>query len=374
MSTPTPPFRADQVGSLLRPQYLHDAREQFATGKIDAGALREVENRAIAEVVKKQEAVGMPSISDGEFRRTYFHLDFYQHLEGVTISGNINASSDAQKSVGFTPPKLTVTGKLAHKYPILLGDYEFLKTQTPAKVKITMPSPTMLHFRGGRAGIDAKAYPDLEEFFSDLAQCYRDEITSLYNAGCRYIQLDDTNLAYLCDPKMRADAAARGEDPNALPELYARVINDAIKHDHKDLTIGIHLCRGNFKSTFFASGGYEPVAEVLFNKLNVDSYFLEFDDERSGDFSPLRFVPANKFVILGVVSSKIGELESKDFIRSRLDDAAKYMPKNNMGLSPQCGFASTSHGNNLSEEQQWAKLRFIVDLAQEYWGTAGSAR
>jgi 5-methyltetrahydropteroyltriglutamate--homocysteine methyltransferase len=374
MSTPTPPFRADQVGSLLRPQYLHEAREAFATGKIDAEALREVENRAIAEVVKKQEAVGMPSITDGEFRRTYFHLDFYQHLEGVTISGNINASSDAQKSVGFTPPKLSVTGKLRHQYPILLGDYQFLQSQTPAKVKITMPSPTMLHFRGGRAGIDAKAYPDLEEFFADLAQAYRDEIETLYQAGCRNIQLDDTNLAYLCDPKMRADAAARGEDPNTLPALYARIINESIKHDHNDLTIGIHLCRGNFKSTFFASGGYEPVAEVLFNSLNVNSYYLEFDDERSGDFSPLRFVPANKFVILGLVSSKIGELEPHDLITKRLEEAAQYMPKANMGLSPQCGFASTSHGNNLTEEQQWNKLRFVVDIAKEVWGTAGSAR
>lgn len=372
MSKTSPPFRADQVGSLLRPGYLLEAREQFATGKIDADALREVENRAIAEVVRKQEAVGLSSISDGEFRRSYFHLDFFQHLEGVSISGNINASSDAQKSVGFTPPKLSVTGKLGHRYPILLGDFEFLKQQTNATVKITMPSPTMLHFRGGRAGIDAKAYPDLEEFFADLAQAYRDEIESLYKAGCRYIQLDDTNLAYLCDPKMRADAAARGEDPNALPELYARVINAAIENGHDDLTIGIHLCRGNFKSTFFASGGYEPVAEVLFNQLDVDTYFLEYDDERSGDFAPLRFVPENKFVVLGVVSSKIGELESRDFILSRLDEAAKYMPKGNMGLSPQCGFASTSHGNNLSEEQQWAKLRFIVDLANEYWGTAGS--
>ncbi|MDR0781657.1 MAG: 5-methyltetrahydropteroyltriglutamate--homocysteine S-methyltransferase [Pseudomonadales bacterium] len=374
MSTPTPPFRADQVGSLLRPRYLLDAREQFATGKIDAAVLREVENRAIAEAVKKQEAIGLPSISDGEFRRSYFHLDFFRHLDGVTIEGNINASSSVQNSAGFSPPKLSVTGKLRHQYPISLGDYQFLQAQTPAKVKITMPSPTMLHFRGGRAGIDAKAYPDLEEFFSDLAQAYRDEIETLYQAGCRNIQLDDTNLAYLCDPKMRADAAARGEDPNTLPALYARIINAAIEHKHQDLTIGIHLCRGNFKSGWFASGGYEPVADVLFNSLNVNSYYLEFDDERSGDFSPLRFVPASKFVVLGLVSSKIGALETRDSIIARLEEAANYMPKNNMGLSPQCGFSSTSHGNNLTEEQQWNKLRFVVDVAKEVWGTAGSAR
>jgi 5-methyltetrahydropteroyltriglutamate--homocysteine methyltransferase len=207
-----------------------------------------------------------------------------------------------------------------------------------------------------------------------LAQAYRDEIESLYRAGCRNIQLDDTNLAYLCDPKMRADAAARGEDPNTLPTLYARIINAAIKHNHPDLTIGIHLCRGNFKSTWFASGGYEPVADVLFNSLNVNSYYLEFDDERSGDFSPLRFVPGNKFVVLGLVSSKIGALETRDSILTRLDEAAKYMDKRNMGLSPQCGFSSTSHGNNLTEEQQWNKLRFIIDIAKEVWGTAGSAR
>jgi 5-methyltetrahydropteroyltriglutamate--homocysteine methyltransferase len=375
MSTPFPPFRADQVGSLLRPAYLLDAREEFATGKIDAAALREIENRAIADVVKKQEAVGLCSISDGEFRRSYFHLDFFQHLEGVTVTGNINASSDAQQQVGWTPPKLSVTGKLGHKYPISLSDYEFLKTQTQGMIKITMPSPTMLHFRGGRAGIDAKTYPDLEEFFSDLAQVYREEIEALYQAGCRSIQLDDTNLAYLCDPKMRADAAARGEDPNTLPALYARIINAAIKHDHKDLTIGIHLCRGNHRGAWFASGGYEPVADVLFNSLDVNSYYLEFDDERSGDFSPLRFVPANKFVVLGLVSSKIGELvETRDSILTRLDEAAKYMPKNNMGLSPQCGFSSTSHGNNITEEQQWNKLRFVVEVAKEAWGTAGSAR
>ena len=362
-----PPFRAEQVGSLLRPAALKAAREQFGNGNITAEALREVENQCIAQAVKKLEEIGMPSISDGEFRRSYFHLDFYQHLDGVKITGNISANSDAEKNVGWTPPRLSVTGKLGHRYPILLGDYEFLQSQTPARVKITMPSPTMLHFRGGRAAIDSTAYPDLEEFFSDAAQCYRDEIKALYDAGCRNIQMDDTNLAYLCDEKMREGARERGDDPDKLPEIYAKLINDSLAGRPDDLMVGIHLCRGNHRSNWFASGGYEPVAEVLFNKLDVDTYFLEFDDERSGDFTPLRFVPENKVVVLGLVSTKSGKMEVRDNVLARLKEASSILPLDNMALSPQCGFSSTSHGNDITEEQQWQKLGLVVDIAKEVW-------
>jgi 5-methyltetrahydropteroyltriglutamate--homocysteine methyltransferase len=226
----------------------------------------------------------------------------------------------------------------------------------------------MVHFRGGRKAIDIEAYPDMDEFFEDLAQVYRDEINALYKAGCRYIQLDDTNLAYLCDPKMRQGAIERGDDPDDLPRTYAALINDVIDNRPEDLTVGVHLCRGNFRSTWFAQGGYEPVAEVLFNDLNVDAYFLEYDDERSGDFSPLRFVPKNKTVVLGVVTSKRGDLEDKDFVIKRIKEAAKYMPLENMCLSPQCGFSSTVHGNELTHEAQWAKLKMIVNVAREVWG------
>lgn len=367
MSKINPPFRADHVGSLLRPQPLLEMRKRYFKGDISYDDLRAVEDKYIAEAVKKQEATGLQSITDGEFRRAFFHLDFLEQVGGVTVSGAI-AATDTAPNRGFTPPRLEVTGKLRHVKNIQVADFEFLQSQTTATPKVCIPSPTMVHFRGGRKGIDIHAYPDLDEFFEDLAQVYRDEIQALYDAGCRYIQLDDTNLAYLCDPKMRQGAIDRGDDPNELPRTYAELINSVIDDRPSDLTVGIHLCRGNFRSTWFAQGGYEPVADVLFNELNVDAYFLEYDDERSGDFAPLRFVPDNKTVVLGVVTSKRGELEEKDFIIGRIKDAAQYMALENMCLSPQCGFSSTDHGNELTEEQQYAKLRFIVDLAREVWG------
>jgi 5-methyltetrahydropteroyltriglutamate--homocysteine methyltransferase len=261
-----------------------------------------------------------------------------------------------------------VTGKLRHVRNIQVDDFNYLNataTQTP---KVSIPSPTMVHFRGGRKAIDIKAYPDMDEFFVDLAQCYRDEIAALYQAGCRYIQMDDTNLAYLCDPKMRAGALERGDDPNELPHAYAELINSVIDDRPQDLTIGVHLCRGNFRSTWFAEGGYEPIAEVLFNELNVDAYFLEYDDERSGDFAPLRFVPDGKTVVLGLVTTKLPKLESSRNLIQRVKEAGKYMPLENMCLSPQCGFSSTFHGNEISEDDQWAKLELVVNTAREVWG------
>lgn len=363
----TPPFKADQVGSLLRPSYLKKARDEHAKGNIDAQQLREVEDKAIKEIVAKQEELGFEGITDGELRRAYFHLDFMSKLDGITVTGNIAASSDAEQQVGWTPPKLSVTGKLKHKQPIQLDDFKVLKSFTSRTPKVSIPSPTMAHFRGGRAAIDKEVYPDLDEFFDDLAKCYRDEIESLYQAGCRYIQLDDTNLAYLCDPKMREDARSRGDDPDKLPHTYAKLINAAIANDHDDLAFGIHLCRGNHRSNWFAQGGYGPVAEVLFNELDIGSYFLEFDDERSGGFEPLRFVPKGKNVVLGLVCSKVPELENKKDVIARIEEAAKVMPLENLCLSPQCGFSSTHHGNDLSEAQQWAKLALVKEIADDVW-------
>jgi 5-methyltetrahydropteroyltriglutamate--homocysteine methyltransferase len=362
--------RTDQVGSLLRPAALLEARDRHARGELDDAGLRQYEDDAIAAAIRQQEQVGIGAITDGEFRRSYFHLDFFRHLGGVQLEGSIAASSDAGERVGFTPPRLVVTGKLQHQYPIMQRDCEFLQSQAKSLVKITIPSPSMLHFRGGRSAIDATTYPELDAFFEDLAACFQEEIRSLYDAGCRYLQLDDTNLAYLCDPRMRADAAARGEDPNALPLLYSRVINQALAGRNPDMKVAIHLCRGNYRSTWFASGGYEPVADVLFNNLDVDAYLLEFDDERSGDFSPLRFVPPGKRVVLGLISSKIAELESRDAILRRIEEASQHLALEQLGLSPQCGFASTAHGNNLSEAQQWAKLGLVVDVAREVWKDA----
>ncbi|MEM7130581.1 MAG: 5-methyltetrahydropteroyltriglutamate--homocysteine S-methyltransferase [Chloroflexota bacterium] len=362
-----PPFRADQVGSLLRPQTIHDAREKAAAGKISKANLREIEDQEIAHVVKKQEEVGLQGITDGEFRRAFFHLDFLEQLDGVTVDGMIDANSDAAETVHFTPPKLRVTGKLRHARNIQVDDFNFVKPHVTRMPKVTIPSPTMVHFRGGRAAIDIHSYPDMDEFFDDLAQVYREEIAALYDAGCRYLQMDDTNLAYLCDPKMRQGAVERGDNPDELPHTYAALINSALRDRPDDLTVCIHLCRGNFRSTWFAEGSYEPVAEVLFNELNVDGYFLEYDDERSGGFAPLRFVPSNKVVVLGLVSSKLAELEPESELTQRIDEAAQHVPLDNLCLSPQCGFSSTVHGNDITEDVQWRKLTLVVDTAREVW-------
>ncbi len=369
MSILNPPFRADHVGSLLRPKALLDLRHQWKLGKITAKRLRIAENAAIVQSVKKMESIGIQPITDGEFRRDYFHLDFLKQLDGVTVTGGIASNPNAKVAEdGFTPPKLSVTGKLQHARNIQVDDFNFLKSVVLNTPKVSIPSPTMIHFRGGRKSINITAYPDMDAFFHDLAQAYRAEIAALYAAGCRYLQLDDTNLAYLCDPKMREAAKERGENPDELPQTYAALINSVIDDRPKDLTVGIHLCRGNYRSTWFAEGGYEPVAEVLFNQLNVDAYFLEYDDERSGDFAPLRFVPAHKKVVLGLVSSKIPQLETVQELTTRIHEAAQYMPLENLCLSPQCGFSSTSHGNALTEDDQWRKLALVVETARTVWG------
>jgi 5-methyltetrahydropteroyltriglutamate--homocysteine methyltransferase len=364
-----PPFRADHVGSFLRPPELLAARDRFKKGEIDAAALRAVEDEAIRTVVKRQESWGLQGITDGEYRRTFFHLDFLEQLEGVEIRGGIaQRFHGAAGDVEFAPPVMHVTGKLKHVKPIQLADFQFLKSVVSRTPKVTIPSPTMLHFRGGRAAISREAYPDLEAFYDDISACYRAEIRSLADAGCTYLQLDDTNLAYLCDPKMRAGAEARGDDPNELPKRYARLINNAIKDRPANMSVNVHLCRGNFQSAWAAEGGYDPVAESLFNDLQVDGYFLEYDDARSGDFRPLRYVPKGKQVVLGIVTSKVSTLESKDDLKRRIDEAAKYVPLDQLCLSPQCGFSSTVHGNAITPADEEKKMRLIVEVATEVWG------
>ena len=367
MNRLNPPFRADHVGSLLRPFEVHEARAKRAAGSISANELRLVEDEAITAAVARLEATGMQSITDGEFRRAWFHLDFLQQLDGVAVTGSIDSSSDSADTVHMTPPKLTVDGPLRHSRNIQVDDYNYLRSVTSATPKVCVPSPTMVHFRGGRAGIDIEAYPDLDVFFRDLAAAYRAEVDALYEAGCRYLQFDDTNLAYLCDPVMRQGALDRGDDPDELPRSYAELINSVIDGRPPDLTVCVHLCRGNYRSTWFAQGGYEPVAEVLFNELNVDAYFLEYDDERSGDFAPLSHVPADKSVVLGLVTSKRPELEAYDDVARRVEEAAAYVPMGQLCLSPQCGFASTVEGNELTEMDQWRKLEHVVNMADRLW-------
>jgi 5-methyltetrahydropteroyltriglutamate--homocysteine methyltransferase len=352
----------------LRPRGVLEARERFQRNEISKEELRVAEDAAIADVVRKQEDLGLQSITDGEYRRMYFHTDFLEQLEGVTVSGGIDVKFKGKKGeVNFAPPRLEITGKLRHKKDIQKPDFEYLKSVTTKTPKVTIPSPTMTHFRGGRKAIDIHAYPDMDEFFADLAMVYQQEIESLYKAGCRYIQLDDTNLAYLCDPKLREGARERGEDPDQLPRTYAELINHAIEKRPDDLTIAVHLCRGNFRSSWVAEGSYEPVADVLFNEMDVDAFFLEYDDERSGDFAPLRFVPKNKTIVLGLVTTKEPRLESEDELKQRVEEASKYVTNDNLCLSPQCGFSSTVHGNDLTHDEQWAKLTLVVNLARQLW-------
>ena len=377
-----PPFRADHVGSLLRPQNLIDARARLLgydhesaappiMGGHDNAELRAIEDACIRDVVALQEGLGLKAVTDGEYRRTFFHLDFLERIDGVEIAPGIPAKfKGGTKKVEFSPPKMMVGSTLNRSRGISAEDFTFLKSVTKNTAKLCIPSPTMLHFRGGRKAVDETAYPDMADFFADLARVYAEEIAALGEAGCTYLQLDDTNLAYLCDPAIQESTRALGEDPTKLPHQYAKLINEAIAGRPKDMRVTIHLCRGNFKSTWVAEGGYEPVAEVLFNELDVDGYFLEYDDERSGDFAPLRFVPKGKTVVLGIVSSKLRALEPKDELKARIEEAAKYMPVDQMALSPQCGFSSTVHGNDISVEDEKAKIRLVVETADEIWGSA----
>ena len=369
----TAPFRADHVGSFLRPKFLLDAREQCARGEITPEQLRVVEDKAITEIVKFQEDVGLQSITDGEFRRTYFHIDFLQQLGGVQADIPVTIIKP-DGSEELAPPVMRVVGKVEHRKDIQRADFDYLNAQVSAlnkglTSKVTIPSPTMLHFRGGRAGISREHYPELDPaFYDDVAKAYGDELKSLAAAGCSYVQMDDTNLAYLCDDKMREAARQRGDDPNELPHRYAMFINKVVAQKPAGMLLAMHLCRGNFKSTHAAAGNYEPVAEALLAEMNLDAYFMEYDDERSGDFRPLRFLPKGKIVVLGLVTTKFGAMENKDAIKRRIDEAAKYAPLEQLALSPQCGFSSTVHGNNIAVQAQRDKLRLVVEVAQDVWG------
>jgi 5-methyltetrahydropteroyltriglutamate--homocysteine methyltransferase len=374
MSTAAPqlPARYDHVGSFLRPKYLLEAREQKAKGQITPEQLRLVEDKAITEIVKFQEDVGLKSITDGEFRRTYFHVDFLEQIGGVDVGIPFTVKRP-DGSEELAPPVMKVVDKVRHVKDIQLADFNYLKSQVSAgnTPKVTIPSPTMLHFRGGRAGISREHYPELEpEFYQDVANAYGDELRSLAAAGCTYVQMDDTNLAYLCDEKMREAARQRGDDPNELPHRYAKFINLVVAQKPAGMTLAMHLCRGNFKSTHAASGNYEPVAEALLKEMNLDAYFMEYDDIRSGDFKPLRFLPKGKTVVLGLVTTKFGTLEDKDELKQRIEQAAKYAPLEQLALSPQCGFSSTVHGNDIAVEAQRTKLRLVIETAQEVWGSA----
>jgi methionine synthase II (cobalamin-independent) len=367
------PFRANHVGSLLRPAGLRQARDKRERGEISAAQLREVEDRAIRDAVKMQEDVGMQGITDGEFRRTLWNADFLSQFQGIKVVEGLlpdsakhfqNFGADVQRS----PTQFVVTGKLGHPRGIETENFKFLASVTKQTAKQCIPSPSLVHFRTGRAGVDKAAYPDMQEFFTDLASIYREEIAELAAAGCTYLEIDDVNFAYLCDPKMREGAKKIGEDPDKLPALYANLINECIKERPANMSVCTHLCRGNFRSSWVAEGGYDPVAEVLFNALNVDGYFLEFDTPRAGNFAPLRYLPKGKKLILGLVSTKTGELERPEDLKRRIDEAGKLVPLDQLGISPQCGFSSTVLGNKLTVDDQIAKLKLVVDVARDVWG------
>jgi len=367
MNRTKPPFRADHVGSLLRPVPLKEARAKREKGAVTAEPLQAIEDREIAKVIARQEEIGLKAVTDGEFRRAFWNYDFLGRLDGVE-------AYLGERKIKFQGPQprpmmLRVTAKLGSftGHP-MLDHFRFVKEHTKATPKMTIPSPTSLHFRYGRDAVPASIYPSMDDFYRDLGETYRQAVRAFADAGCRYLQLDEVNLAYLCDPKLRQQVQDRGEDPETLPGVYAGMINAAISDVPPDMTITMHLCRGNFQSTFVASGGYEPVAELLFNTIKVHGYFMEYDTERAGGFEPLRFVPKGKTVVLGLVTSKSGTLESKDTIRRRIGEAAKFVDLDRLALSPQCGFASTEEGNILAEDEQWAKLAMIVELADEVWG------
>ncbi|HEX7416712.1 MAG TPA: 5-methyltetrahydropteroyltriglutamate--homocysteine S-methyltransferase [Steroidobacteraceae bacterium] len=360
-----PPFRADQVGSLLRPAILTEARARFKRGALPQAELRRIEDAAVREVIAQQESLGLQSITDGEFRRDWWHLDFMSRLDGVTVTENPGPKFGKTEE---QPPIAAVTGKVRYTKPIMIDDFKFLKAHTQGTAKFTIPSPSMLHLRGGRSAISRAAYPSMQEFWADLAAAYRDVLAKFAAAGCTYLQLDDVAFAYLCDNKVRENCRKNGDDPEALPRIYADTLNAALAQRPAGMTVTMHTCRGNFKSSWVAEGGYEAVAEAMFSTA-VDAFFMEFDSDRAGTFDPLRYLPRNKQVVLGLVSSKVRALESKESIKRRIDAAAKYVPLEQLCLSPQCGFSSTHHGNDLSLEEQWAKLRLVVEVAHDVWGS-----
>ena len=367
MNSTKRPFRADHVGSLLRPKAIHEARAKKAKGEINAEQLKEVEDREIERVIRKQEEVGLQSITDGEFRRSWWHLDFlwglggaerYEMEQGIAFAGIKTRAEGAR-----------IVGKLHDKPHPMVDHFKFVQAHTTRTPKITIPAASALYGRTGREAVSETAYPSLDVFFKELGETYGKVVKRFADAGCRYLQLDEVFIALLCDPQYRDKQIARGDDPVKLTNIYADLINAAMADIPSDMTITMHLCRGNYRSTFMGAGGYEPVAEVMFNRIKVHGYFMEYDTERAGGFEPLRHVPNDRRVVLGLVTTKTGELESKDAIKRRIDEAAKYISLDQLCLSPQCGFASSEEGNTLTEEQQWAKLRMIVEVADEVWGS-----
>jgi len=360
-----PPFRADHVGSLLRPAALKEARAKHAKGELDAAGLKAVEDREIERVIRKQEEVGLKLATDGEFRRSWWHFDFFKGLQGVEM---ISAPPIKFHGVETKAEAIKISGKVDFVGHPMIEHFKFLKAHCRVTPKMTIPAPSTFHFRQGRAMVSREAYPDLDNFFADIAVAWHKAIRAFYDAGCRYLQLDDTAWAMLCDPSERQHSKERGDDPDKLPAIYAQVTNKALEGKPADMAITMHSCRGNFRSTWIAQGGYEFVAQHLFST-NIDGYFLEYDSDRAGGFEPLRFFPkGEKQLVLGLVTSKSGRLEPRDEIKRRIEEATKYVALEQLCLSPQCGFASTEEGNILAEDEQWAKLRMIVALAEEVWG------
>lgn len=364
-----PPFRADHVGSLLRPKHLLQAREKRQKGELSTDALKALEDEAIREVVRMQEEIGLRGVTDGDFRRNHWWVDFIEAIDGVAIEGGLPIKfHNAEGDVEYAPPKAVVKSKLGRPHGIATSAFTFLNSVTSQTAKLCVPSPTLVHFRGGRGAIDKIAYPEMDAFFDDLARVYNDEFQELKRLGCTYLQIDDTNLAFLCDPRLRENTLKIGEDPEKLPETYAKLINKAIAGLKPDMTVCMHLCRGNYQSSWVAEGGYEPVAEVLFNAFDVDGFFLEYDSVRAGGFEPLRFVPKNKKIVLGLITTKTPQLENRDALKRRIDEASRYVPLDNLCLSPQCGFASELYGNKITVDDEKAKLGLVVQVAKEVWG------
>ena len=363
-----PPFRADQVGSLLRPAELHEARAKFKRGELPRDALTAIEDKCIREAVARQEAVGIQAVTDGEFRRDWWHVDFLAGFGGVETKPDPGVAAFQGIKVEDMPPIMFVAQKLRRTKPVFVDHFKFLKSVTKNTPKMTIPAPAMLHHRGGRNSVSKEAYPDMAEFWDDVGRAYQEEIRDLVAAGCTYLQIDDTSYSMLCDEKFRAMTVTRGDNPSELVHTYAAAINKVLTGRPAGLNVTMHTCRGNFMSSWVASGGYDTVAEAVFNEVKVDGFFLEYDSDRAGGFEPLRFMPKDKKVVLGLVTSKSPVLESKDLLKRRIDEAAKYVPLENLCLSPQCGFASTHHGNKLTAEDQWKKLRLIVEVAEEVWG------
>ena len=370
MKRGTPPFLADHVGSLLRPRKLLQAREDAKAGRIDAAGLRRVEDDAVRDAVRLQEEVGLDSVTDGEYRRASWHMDFLYQIGGVEkVEDSVRVKFHNEKGdLEFTAAALRVTGRLRLEKCVFGDDFLFVKSTTTRTPKLTIPSPSMMHYRGGRAAIDERVYPDLGAFWDDLGRVYADEIAALGRLGCTYLQLDDTSLAYLNDPAQRAHVDRIGGDGEKQHLTYIRLINAALAGKPPGMTVCTHMCRGNYRSSWVAAGGYDHVADALFNQLEVDAFFLEYDDARSGGFEPLRFVPQGKIVVLGLVTTKRGALERKDELKRRIDEASRYVPLEQICLSPQCGFSSTVDGNALSVEEEIAKLRLVVETAREVWG------